>query len=492
MQILQSPLETRRFFDQRARLQGREGLTCFRDLLGFIMANLLAGGSIQTPLISSQESLEMKESSQKQRRTELFYYGWVIVVVAMVSMAFWFGFRTMFSVFLVSLVDEFGWGRGEISGAQSLAMITYVAMAPVVGALLDRFGPRRVIAPGIVLLAAGTALCATTDRLLEFYLFYGIVAGIGVTFVSMVPYMAIIPHWFEKRRGFASGVASSGLGFGVMVFVPLSQVLISAWGWRISFLIMGVAAIVILLPLNALLLRHKPQEKGYDGPDGNLPTREPGATGRRPAPSARPSYKGGVGDAMKSMRFWSLMIFPMLSMIGVYILSVHFVGFLVGKGLDRMVAASAFAMIGIVSTPFRMLWGFISDRIGREKSYTLGLLIFCGSFYCLYLFEQTGGVWLVYLFTILIGIGWGVTGTMFMASAADLFHGPIIGRVSGLLEGSVGVGGAFGAWIGGYLYDQTGSYMWAFGIAVVAGLLSCVFMWVAAPRKGVVEVMNAE
>jgi MFS family permease len=434
----------------------------------------------------------MKKFFQRQSGSELFYYGWVIVIVAMVSLAFWFGFRTMFSVFLVALVEEFKWGRAEISGVQSVAMILYIVTAPIVGGLLDRFGPRRVIVPGIVLLAVGIGLCATIRRLLDFYVFFGVVAGIGVTFVSMVPYMAIIPHWFQRRRGLASGIASSGLGLGVVVFVPLSQALISEWGWRLSFMILAVATIVILLPLNGLFLRYRPQEKGYDGPDGDPGTKEGSSAARNQSVPSRPSYPGGIKDAMKTVQFWSLMIFPMLSMIGVYVLSVHFVSFLVGRGMDRMMAASAFALIGIISTPFRILWGFISDRIGREKAYTVGLLIFCSSFYCLFQFEQTGNVWLVYLFTVIIGIGWGVTGPMFMASAADLFHGPIMGRVSGLLEGSVGVGGAFGAWVGGYLFDKTGSYLWAFGIAVIAGLLSCVFMWTAAPRRGTVPMPERE
>ncbi|MBN1104194.1 MAG: MFS transporter, partial [Deltaproteobacteria bacterium] len=158
--------------------------------------------------------------SQTQTKKRLVFYGWVIVLIAFVSMAFWFGFRTMFSVFLVALVEDFGWGRAETSGVQSLAMIVYIAAAPIAGGLVDRFGPRRVIVPGIVILAAGIGLSSTIHRLMDFYLFFGLMAGVGVTFVSISTYTAIIPHWFEKRRGMASGLASSGMGLGVVVFVP--------------------------------------------------------------------------------------------------------------------------------------------------------------------------------------------------------------------------------------------------------------------------------
>jgi MFS family permease len=414
-----------------------------------------------------------------------FYYGWVIVGVAMVSMAFWYGFRSMFSVFLVALVGQFGWGRGETAGVQSLAMICYVVAAPLAGALIDRFGPRRVVVPGIFLLAGGIALCASMHRLLHFYLFFGLMAGVGVSFVSITAYTAIIPHWFEKQRGTASGIAASGIGLGTMVFVPLSQWLISNWGWRASFLILSILTVAVLLPLNGLLLRHKPQDTGYAHPD----EKSAPVPGSKEAADTRsigvtPQFTWTVKEAMGTLNFWALMVFPMLCMVPVYVLSVHFVGFLVNAGLDKMVAASVFALVGIVTMVFRIIWGLVSDRIGREKAYSLAMSFFCISFYCLFRFQRGGGLWLVYLFVLLVGIGWGATAPMFMASAADLFHGRAIGTIYGLLEASVGVGGAFGAWIGGYLFDKTGSYMWAFGVAVIAGILSVGFMWAAAPRNG--------
>jgi MFS family permease len=411
------------------------------------------------------------------------YYGWVIVGVAMVSMAFWFGFRSMFSVFLVALVEQFGWGRGEVSGVQSLAMVCYVATAPLAGALIDRFGPRRVILPGIFLFAAGTALCASIHRLLHFYLFFGLMAGVGVTFVSIAAYTAIIPHWFEKQRGTASGIAASGIGLGTLVFVPLSQWLISGWGWRAGFLILGGLTFVVLLPLNAVLLRHKPKHQGL-APLGRESEAVPEKATHTRSAAVVSEFNWSIKEAARTPNFWALMAFPMMGMISVYILSVHFVGFLVNAGLNKMTAASAFALVGIVSMAFRIIWGLASDRIGREKAYSLAMLFFCISFYFLFRFQQGGGVWLIYLFVPIVGIGWGATAPMFMASAADLFHGRAIGTIYGMLEGSAGIGGAFGAWIGGYLFDKTGSYMWAFGVAVIACVLSGVLMWTAAPRNG--------
>lgn len=424
-----------------------------------------------------------KDTGSPPRRP--FYYGWVIVAVALISMAFWFGFRTMFSVFLVALVDDFGWGRAEISGVQSVAMVSYILAAPLAGSLVDRFGPRRVVPPGIILLAAGLALSSTIHGLFEYYLFYGVLGGVSVASISLAVYTAIIPHWFRKRLGTASGIAASGMGLGIMLFPPLTQGIITDWGWRSGFLIMGALTAVILLPLNGLLLRHKPSDMGYTGPDGRI---EPDETvvhdPDRVAPRSKDEFHWTLGSASRTINFWALMAFPMFIMIGVYMVMTHFVGFLVNQGLNKMMAASALGLIGVTSTFFRIVWGSVSDRIGRERSFSLGMFFFCISFYCLFLFQSGGGLWLVYLFVLLLGVGWGSTAPIFMATAADLFHGPAIGTIFGLLEGSVGIGGAFGSWIGGYVFDRTGSYQWAFGVAALAAALAGITIWVAAPGKG--------
>jgi MFS family permease len=195
-------------------------------------------------------------------------------------------------------------------------------------------------------------------------------------------------------------------------------------------------------------------------------------------------FQWALGSAARTVNFWALMIFPMFIMIGIYIVLTHFVGFLVNQGLNRMMAASAFGLIGLTSSFFRIVWGLASDRIGRERSFSLGMFFFCISFYCLFRFQSGGGLWLVYLFVFLFGVGWGSSAPVFMASAADLFHGPAIGTIYGLVEGSVGVGGAIGSWIGGYVFDQTGSYQWAFGVATMAAAVSGVTIWAAAPGKG--------
>ncbi len=419
----------------------------------------------------------------KKIASSRFYYGWIIVGVALVSMAFWLGIRTSFSVFYVALLEDFPWNRASSAGVQSMALITYTILAPLVGAFIDRFGPRRVIVPGVLVLSLGLALCSLIENLTQFYLLYGVLMGTGITAIGIVSYSAIIAHWFEKKRGLASGISVSGMGMGTFLLVPLSQQLISWWGWRLTFIVTGGLVTLILLPLNGFFLRHKPQELGLQ-PDG-INTKEV-CFGEEDGCSMDLKFTQTDWTFLKAARtgrFWAMFTFPFLSIIGIYIILVHNVKFLVDQGVDKMTAALVFAMIGIISSVFRIFWGWLSDHIGRENAYTMGMV--CGSLGLLSLIfiEALESMAFIYSFSILFGIGWGSSAPMFMAAAADLFKGKGFGLIYGMVEGGIGIAGALGAWIGGYIFDRTQSYQGAFILGIVVMLLSIVFIWTAAPRK---------
>ena len=410
------------------------------------------------------------------------FYGWIIVAVALVSMAFWLGIRSSFSVFYVALLEEFQWTRAGSAGVQSIALISYTILAPLVGTLIDRLGPRRVVIPGILVLAFGLVLCSSIKTLNQFYLFYGVVMGSGITCIGIITYSAILAHWFEKKRGLASGIAVSGMGLGTFFLVPLSQGLISMLGWRMTFIITGVLVLVILLPVNALLLRHKPGEVGQY-PDGLSQLQASSSTAVLSRNVNKTTADWTLAKAARSTKFWALIIFPFLSVIGIYIILVHNVKFLVDQGIDKMTAAFIFAMVGVVSSIFRIFWGWLSDRIGREITFTTGILCACMGVGCLILFESSGLKPFTYGFFLLFGMGWGVTAPMFMSTSADLFKGKIFGLIYGFIEAGIGLAGAIGAWGAGFVFDQTQSYRMAFFLAILVLLLSCTFIWLAAPRK---------
>ena len=408
-----------------------------------------------------------------------FYYGWIIVALAFASMGFWFGIRSNFGVFYAALLEDFGWNRAASAGVQSLAMLTYTVTAPLAGGLIDRFGPRKIITPGIFVLGAGLLLCATIKSLPQFYLYYGLIVGAGATSISIVCYSAILAHWFEKKRGLASGLAVSGMGLGTFVWVYLAQYLICLWGWRTAFAILASMPLLVLVPMNLWLLRHKPEDLGLavDG-DPALPEKNPSG----------PAIHSAVADwtiwhVLKSGRFWALMSFPFLSVFGVYVVMVHGVKFLQDLGIDKMTAALILALAGVVSSIFRIFWGWLSDRIGRELTYTLGMAFGCLGAGALLMLASTQTRFFAYGFLVFFGMGWGVTAPIFMAASADIFKGRTYGLVYGMIEGGIGAAGALGAWLGGYIFDTTGSYQGAFVLVLLTSGISTVFIWLAAPRK---------
>jgi MFS family permease len=414
------------------------------------------------------------------------YYGWIIVAVALISMAIWFGIRTSFSVFYVAILEEFHWNRGDTAGVQSLALIFYSIMAPIVGGLIDRFGPSRIIVPGIILLSLGLMSCSTIDTLFQFYLFYGAMVGTGLTCIGLVSYSAILAHWFVKRRGLASGTAISGIGLGTFFWVPLSQYFISLWGWRLSFIILGGLFLSILLPLNSIFLRHKPQKNGQKY---NEVVHEKLCIKPQSGCLDKQTSENGhtIINVLGNSRFWALMVCSFLAVSGMYIILVHNVKFFVDQGMDKMTAAFIFALTGLISSIFRIFWGWLSDRIGRETTYTLG--IFCGvmSVCFLLLLEKMQSRCLVYTFLFFFSMGWGATAPIFMATAADLFTGKKFGLIYGFIETAIGIGGSFGAWIAGFIFDRTHSYQIAFFLVIIVFILSCFFIWLAAPRKELFE-----
>jgi MFS family permease len=416
-----------------------------------------------------------------------FFYGWVIVGLSMVSMAFWFGIRTTFSVFFVALIDYFHWGRAEAAGAQSIAMFVYMIMAPIIGTLVDRIGPRKVILPGIILTGLGLFLCTQIQTLIQFYLFFGVIVGMGVTCLSIAPFTVILAHWFERKRGTANGLAGVGIGLGVFILVPLIQYLISSRGWQFAFLIFSLLILAIPLPLNALFLKHRPQEMGLlpDGDSSNdLNEGDHQKTQNNDVlyPS-RIQKEQELRKAFGTIRFWYVIFFPSFMTFGVYIIIVHHVRYLVDLGVDKIWAASLFASIGALSAVFRFFWGWFSDRVGREITFTLGGVCFSSGILFLLLFQYIPSLILLYLFALFFGAGWGVSAPMFMSITGDLYKGKNFGLIYGMVEGVIGLGSALGAWIAGYIFDQTQNYFWAFVLAILLNLISILLVWLAAPRK---------
>lgn len=412
-----------------------------------------------------------------------FSFGWIIVGLAFCSLAFWFGIRTSFSVFYVALSSEFPWGAGPIAGAQATALFAAMVSAPMIGAMIDRHGPRKIILPGILMTSGGLVLCATISSLFEFYIYYGVVAGSAVTSVGVVSYSIVLRQWFRKKRGFANGVAVSGMGAGMLVFVPLVQHCIATWGWRNAFLLLGAIGGGCLFPTTLFLLRHKPHHTApCQSSDESRCETKPDPITVAPAWKALSTHES-LRATITDGTFWHFVMFSFFASVGVYIILVHGVKFLSDRGTGGMVAAVLFALVGAISSVFRILWGWLSDRIGREVTYSIGCASACLGICCLLLLDLLETPVFAHGFTLFFGIGWGATAPLIMASSADIFDGRQYGFIFGLVQAVINLAGATGAWFGGAIFDRYQSYDIAFLVSVFCLLLSCLFLWMAAPRK---------
>lgn len=405
----------------------------------------------------------------------------------MISLSFYFGIRTVFSVFFVALIDHFNWSRAEAAFGQSIALLAYMIMAPITGTLIDRIGPRKVILPGIILTGIGFLLCTQIQTIIHFYIFFGLMVGIGVTWgMGIAPFTVIISHWFEKKRGAANGIAGIGIGIGILLLVPVAQYFISFHGWRLAFFILAILVFLIPLPLNAFFLRHRPEEMGLY-PDGvpkneSLPTYEKRI--KNWSYYSEQSQKNlSFSELVFTVRFWSVILFPAFTTFGIYTIIVHHLRYLIDQGVEKIFAASLFAAVGALTAGFRPFWGWFSDRIGREITFTIGGGCFCSGIFFLLLYQYIHSNMLLYLFVLFFSAGWGVTTPMIMSITGDIYKGKNFGLIYGIVEGVIGITGATGAWLAGYIFDHTKSYFWAFIIVIILNLVSILLVWIAAPRK---------
>ena len=194
--------------------------------------------------------------SPQRRESDPQYYGWLVVGTTFFTLAIGGSLVGTFPVFYVAFLDEFGWSRADTALAFSASMVTFAVSAGVIGALIDRWGPRRVIPAGIGVLAVGLALMSTISRLPTLYVYYGLIVALGVTLIGFIPTSAVVNSWFVQRRSMALGLALSGRSFGGFVMVPLAAYLIGWVGWRNAYLLLGAGIFILLFPLN--LAFHKP------------------------------------------------------------------------------------------------------------------------------------------------------------------------------------------------------------------------------------------
>ena len=371
-----------------------------------------------------------------------------------------YGVWYSYSVFLVALLKEFGWSRSVLAGAFSVFTLVHGAANPFIGILCDRIGPRRLVMFGGA--ALGLALYANgyIDSPGDLYLGFGLVTALAVACCGWVPAVILVQRQFMDRLGFSLGIVSSGIGLGMLLVVPLCQVLIESLGWRAAWQILGAVCAGWIVPAAWFLLRE----------EAPRPAIAPPATAAK-APGAA-AQELTLGEALRTQPFWLVLAAFFFGNVCSQTLHVHQVAFLVDHGMAAMLASSVVGVVGVASVFGKSGGGWLSDRYERELIYVIGIAIMVAAVGALALVGSVPSRWGAYAYAVLLGVGYSATAALIPAMLSDRFRGPRFGLILGMgLFGSA-LGSALGPWMAGRLFDLTGSYAIPFVIAAACGVLA--------------------
>ncbi|MEM7022011.1 MAG: MFS transporter [Pseudomonadota bacterium] len=416
------------------------------------------------------------QGSTRVRTLFPLFHGWVIVAACSVILAVAYGIQFSYGVFLPAMAADTGWDRTSLSLPFSIYVLVYSVLGAASGWCTDRWGPRLVIGAGGLLFGIGVVMTGQADALWQLFLWLGVVAALGMSAV-FVPCSATVVRWFVSRRGLALGVAYSGQGLGNLLIPPLAALLIAAYGWRASYLILGLAGGLLIIICAALLARN-PERLGLRA-DGAGPL--PASIGKEAGPECshpvEPTWT--LAMARRAPALWLMITIYIMTWLVAFMPFVHAAPFALDLGISPVHAALAVGLIGAGSLPGRLLTGAASDRLGRLHVLVLGLglqaLAFLGFYY-------STGVGLLYVSAFLFGAAFGGTGVLFSALVGDFFGRQAVGTILGFAWSIAAPMAAFGPLVAGHLFDRTGSYSAAFllGAALNLGAL-CLVFWLKKP-----------
>ncbi len=416
----------------------------------------------------------------------MIYYGWVLLAVAMIAGSFSTGAGVWgASVMARPMTAALGWSRASYFGALTIRSLVAGALAPIIGPLQDTpNGPRRLMLLSAVLL--GVSLMATrwVEYHWQFYLLFGLLGGIAqVTGINALT-RVILPKWFVRKRGRVMGLAAMGPGFGPMLFPISIQALIELLDWRDAWFVLGLAALVILVPVS-FMVRTRPEDMGLL-PDGDKPGEPPPARpDPAPRPAAAPRMSGApdgltVRESLRTMALWLIIGAFMLVGLGMGGLHANLVTYFQDIGLAASVAALSGTAFAVASVALRPVWGLLAERV--TVRYLIGpqLILSAGT---VLLILNVGGQTSMLIAAALHGLTIGAYITLQNLLVADYFGRSHLGAISGLIRPFMTGAGAVSPLLIAFLFDIQDSYTMAFLIIAAAWVAAGGLVLLAAPPK---------
>ncbi len=383
---------------------------------------------------------------------------WMIAFIGLLILMITNGLTsTAISIFDESLIGEFGWSRGELKFRDFLSFGVVALFAPLGGVLLDRFGARRLLMLGCIVLSASYFAYSRLESLLQMYALHIAFAATLLTSGTMVV-IVLVSSWFVEKRGLAIGIALLGTSAGSFVLPPLNAELIARLGWRETFALEALFPLVLLAVI-VVLVRNSPSEFGgtavgvsADGPD-------PRSVGLE------------FGQALRTRSFWAIGLSGFLIYYSILALFNHMFLHMRDLGYEPRVAASALALLSFIAMLSKLSSGWLADRLDRHKVFMGCLVIMLAGVACLATLR--GGTW-VWTAIVLIALGWGGLFTLYNMLTVTNFGLKSIGKINGSISSMESFGGGLGIWLTGKLFDDYGSYQVPFLVLLVCVVVGLV------------------
>jgi MFS family permease len=400
-----------------------------------------------------------------ETRPEKVFYGWWVVLTAATGLFLGYApiFVFSFGVFVKSLVKEFHSNQTQISLAFTLANVMFSVSSPLAGRLVDRFGARRVILPGTLIL--GFLLISfkfTSSSLWQLYVTFLALGLVGGT--VQVPYLKVVSNWFDRRRGLALGLAMAGIGTGAIVMPPVAQRLISVLGWRSAYATLSVLGLVVAIPMVTLFLKDSPKEKGLL-PDGGVDFLAQS--------EERPEKQGLTWSAARSSStFWLLVCGFSLVGASVHACVIHLVSMLTDRGVSVENAALASSALGVALLLGRVGSGYVLDRVFAPYVATF----FFSGVACGLSLLWIGAGAAAFVGASLVGLGMGAEGDLIAYLTGRYFGLRSFGEIYGYLFSAFTLSGALGSLLMAIGFDRAGSYRLPLVFFLIATITAAVLM----------------
>jgi len=406
-------------------------------------------------------------------RTINIYWGWYVVLGAFVMLGVNYGSRYSFGVFVGSMFEDYGWSMSTISLAATANLIMYALGGVLWGRVIDRASPRWVITAGVIMSSLGFLGASTATSPMQLYLYYGVLCGFGGSCFGLVVCSSSVGKWFIRKQGVAVGIGTMGIGLGTLLLPALAGWMVKHYGWRPGFLTLGATLLVLGILVSQTLMRKSTPERHGLYPDG-----ERGEQCRRAADDGNNEYiSTSIQRIFRDSRFWVLTFCYSAGSFVSLMMFVHQVAYAANLGIDHVVAAASLGILGVSSIFGRFFYGWLCDRLrdprhaGQVGFFVMAVgmaILICASSPTLF-----------YFYAVIFGFGYGSLAPMPPILLAHRFGRKILGSAYGLLSFFLAGFGSIGPVMGGFIYDFTGSYDYAWIInctLLVLGMTSLCFL----------------